>query len=265
VQKNVVIVAAAGNEGRQDNSLEFPATCAGVLSVGAVDSKKRIWPDTESNQYVSVAAPGWGVGSINVYGKYQNNISGTSQAAALTSAAVALVRAKYSNLSAREVVQRIINTTVDAGPAGRDDQTGSGIVLPPAALTKDVSKSAPNPPFERLDKWLATQGTSASGTGATAQSSTSPKRGSTSGSNSSLLLGMGIGAVVVIAAGAALFLGLRRRQSNSAASYEMSQQSGPPPSFGPGGQRSPYPQQGPYADQAPPRNQTPPPDSDRRR
>ena len=59
--------------------------------------------------------------------------------------------------------ERIIATAVDCGPPGIDDQTGAGAVLPPPALTKTVEKSAPNPPYERLDKWLASQGKQSAG------------------------------------------------------------------------------------------------------
>ena len=89
-QKNVVVVASAGNEGHAMNKPQFPASCAGVLAVGAIDNKLKIWPNTERQAYVAVASPGWGVGSIDKHGRFMNNISGTSQASALTAAAVAL-------------------------------------------------------------------------------------------------------------------------------------------------------------------------------
>jgi subtilisin family serine protease len=70
--------------------------------------------------------------------------SGTSDAAALVSGVVALVRAKYPNLSAPEVVRRITATATDKGRPGRDDEYGFGIVNPLAALTADVPSPQPS-------------------------------------------------------------------------------------------------------------------------
>jgi subtilisin family serine protease len=51
---------------------------------------------------------------------------------------VALVRSKYPNLSAAEVIHRLTATATDKGPPGRDPEYGYGIVNPVAALTADV-------------------------------------------------------------------------------------------------------------------------------
>lgn len=158
VDRDAVVVASAGNSGDTTNFAQYPANCAGVLAVGALDNKKKVWARSQRQPYVDVAAPGVRVGSLTKEGRFNYYLSGTSQAAALTSAAVALLRAKEPDLSAREAVQRIINTAVEAGPPGRDNQTGAGAVFPPAALTKTVPKNAPNPPFERLDRWRAENG-----------------------------------------------------------------------------------------------------------
>jgi hypothetical protein len=57
----------------------------------------------------------------------------------------ALVRAKYPQLSAPEVIHRLTATAIDKGPPGRDDQYGYGIVDPVAALTADVPPLTPSP------------------------------------------------------------------------------------------------------------------------
>jgi subtilisin family serine protease len=246
VRKNVVIVAAAGNEGQAMNKPQFPGSCAGVLAVGAIDNHLKVWPNTERQSYVAVASPGWGVGSIDKHGRFMNNISGTSQAAALTSAAVALVRAKYPDLSARDVVQRIINTAVDAGPPGGDDQTGAGAVLPPDALTKTIEKTAPNPPFERLDQWQASQGQQSDGKKSPVSAGKSDKNGSSSsGIIGPILLVVVLGAIIAVV----MMVVRRRRGSDGPVVREQQypnvgyppnqyagppdRSQGPPPSFGP--------------------------------
>jgi type VII secretion-associated serine protease mycosin len=238
IQKNVVIVAAAGNEGRKGNPVEFPASCAGVLAVGAIDAKPQAWSDTERQPYVAVSAPGYLVGSIDKYGRYMNDISGTSQATALTSAAVALVRAKYPNMSAREVVQRIINTTVPIGGKGHHDQTGYGAVLPSAAMTKNVDKNAPNPPFERLDAWLASHPQQSSSAAPPQRPGSSPAAAKKSTSQPGMIGVLALAVVVVGVIVVILLVRSRRSARRAPAPYpqwQPPQQGGPPSSFHQGG------------------------------
>ncbi|MFI0481876.1 S8 family serine peptidase [Actinomadura sp. 9N215] len=153
LQRDAVVIAGAGNNGEKFNEPMEPANCAGVLAVGAVDNKKRPWAGSERQRYVAVAAPGYDVNALRADGQVATDLVGTSQATALTSAVASLIRSKYPQMSAREVVQRLINTTVDAGPPGKDIITGNGIVIPHDALTAKVPKSAPNPVFAAYDKW----------------------------------------------------------------------------------------------------------------
>jgi len=55
------------------------------------------------------------------------------------------VRARYPNLDAANVVNRLINTARDLGPSGRDEQFGYGEVDPLAALRDDVTEVSVNP------------------------------------------------------------------------------------------------------------------------
>jgi len=153
IDKGSVVVASMGNEGSTSNGVLFPASCAGVLGVGAVNNHKAAWTRTQRQSYVSAAAPGVEVGILTKSGTFNPNYSGTSQAAALSSGAVAMVRSKFPQLTPRQVVQRMINTTVDAGPPGPDNMTGAGVIVPIRALSVKVAASAPNPTFARLDTW----------------------------------------------------------------------------------------------------------------
>jgi type VII secretion-associated serine protease mycosin len=260
IDKGIVIVAGTGNDGNTSNLPRLPAACAGVLAVGATNNQKLAWVKSQRQPYVSVGAPGVEVGSVGKDGKFNNTISGTSQASALAAGAVALVRSKYPKLSPREVVQRIINTTIDAGPAGPDNMTGSGAVVPIWALTKDVPKSAPNPTFDRLDRWRkenpellkAPWTTNSSAPAIGPSTKAGPKK-----SSSSLLLPLAASGVVVIGVAIGAFLLLRRRRPRNSGPMPFAQEQGgsrqgPPPSFGPG-RPGPLP---PLADGYP---QNPPP------
>ncbi|MBU6302263.1 MAG: S8 family serine peptidase [Verrucomicrobia bacterium] len=84
--RNVVIVAAAGNE--QQTVLALPAALPGVLSVGAVDAGgKQAW-FSNSGEGLTLVAPGVGIVSGYTGGRLVIG-SGTSQATALASGAVA--------------------------------------------------------------------------------------------------------------------------------------------------------------------------------
>ncbi|WP_433191017.1 S8 family serine peptidase [Actinoallomurus sp. CA-150999] len=154
IQHDVVLVASAGNDASMGVMNQEPAQCPGFLTVGAVDYKFNPWVDSQPAPYVAVAAPGVHTGSIGKTGTFFPNLSGTSNSAALASGVVALVRAKYPKMPAREVVQRIIGTARDVASPGRDDQTGYGLIRPYHALTDKVSASSPNPVYSA---WDATQ------------------------------------------------------------------------------------------------------------
>jgi subtilisin family serine protease len=77
--------------------------------------------------------------------------SGTSNSTALVAGVVALIRARYPDASADEVVTRLLATVEDLAEPGRDDATGYGMVRPYEALTATVPPDAPNPVYEGLD------------------------------------------------------------------------------------------------------------------
>ncbi|OPG09309.1 hypothetical protein B1L11_26255 [Microbispora sp. GKU 823] len=145
-----------GERRRPRHPIMFPASCPGVLAVGATDDHSRPWKSTESNEYVSVAAPGVDIPVASKSEKYSYpHSSGTSDATALVSGAAALVRAANPAMSAREVVRRLIGTALDVDTPGKDDLTGYGIVRINRAMHPDaypVPPGSPNPPYERFDQ-----------------------------------------------------------------------------------------------------------------
>jgi hypothetical protein len=161
IEHDVVVVASAGNTGDAGNASQHPANCAGVLAVGAigVSGQSFVPLDTTQRQpYVAVSAFGGKVGGVLRDGLYHTAKGGTSSAAALTSASVAILRSKYPKMSAREVVHRLVGSCLDVGPSGRDDRTGYGLIRPSRALTGDLPENAPNPVFAAYDKWKAGAG-----------------------------------------------------------------------------------------------------------
>jgi membrane-anchored mycosin MYCP len=176
--KDAVIVAAAGNDGEagcnnnptydpldpsdprdwhQVKIVSAPSWFSDyVLSVGAVDASGAPLDKSMSGPWVGVAAPGThimglspqGGGPVNAYppsrpGEKNMPFWGTSFSAAYVSGVAALVRAKFPDLSAHQVINRIVQSAHNP-PAGVDNKVGYGLVDPVAALTFNI------PPGERL-------------------------------------------------------------------------------------------------------------------
>lgn len=104
LEKDVVIVAAAGNSGT--DVYFYPASYNNVLSVAAsdIDDKKASW--STYNDKVDVIAPGTSV-YTSTNGNLYAHISGTSLSTPLVAGAAALVRAKYPNLNAVQVMEKL--------------------------------------------------------------------------------------------------------------------------------------------------------------
>ncbi len=132
LRKNVVIVAAGGNDGTATGTGPFyPASYPGVLSVGAVDSTGALAPFSDQKSHVSVTAPGVNVTSAFPGGYQQGDLSGTSYATAFVSGIVALLRSLEPQLPAQQVVARI-EATADGGTG---PGSGNGLVNPVEAIT----------------------------------------------------------------------------------------------------------------------------------
>jgi type VII secretion-associated serine protease mycosin len=142
LRRDVVVVASAGNRG---GDLSDFARQPGVISVGAVDRKGKVWENSSHGHQLAVSAPGvdviMSVNSGNGYGVGD----GTSAATAITAGVVALIRARFPDLNAANVVNRLIKTTTDKGEKGRDSFYGFGVIDPVRALTANIPPVDVNP------------------------------------------------------------------------------------------------------------------------
>lgn len=145
-QKDVVIVAAAGNRAGGSVQVGAPATMPGVLAVGGLDAKGAASRESSSEGIsIGIAAPAENLVGALPGGLYASKWSGTSGAAPLVSGVAALIRAKYPDLTAPQVINRIIMTARDAGIPGKDTIYGHGILDADAAVNADLAV-----PEERL-------------------------------------------------------------------------------------------------------------------
>ena len=152
-QHNVVVVASAGNSedlaGADDGSApySFPANYPGVLGVAAVNSSGQVASFSSQNLSVQVAAPGDRVPAQGRDGNYWY-VSGTSPACALTAGVVALIKAKYPQLTDSQVITAITSSTTPSSrpPGGYNEQIGFGVVNAADALTAAGRLASAAPP-----------------------------------------------------------------------------------------------------------------------
>ncbi|GAB4059566.1 type VII secretion-associated serine protease mycosin [Catellatospora paridis] len=138
--KDVVVVACVGNVSTGGpTEIWYPAREPGVLAVTAIapGTQHQLWQGSLTGEQAVLAAPGTDLVGARPGGYWK--VQGTSFAAPLVSATAALVRSRWPDMPAAEVVQRLITTAQDLGPAGRDDEYGYGLVDPVAALTAEVT------------------------------------------------------------------------------------------------------------------------------
>lgn len=147
---DVVVVACTGNapaQGREPGDrVWYPAREPGVLAVGGVEWTERgplHWPRSLSGRETVLAAPA--VLTAGAPGGGSRQVQGTSFSAALVTATAALIRARWPDASAGEVVHRLVATAQDLGDPGRDAWYGYGVVDPVAALTTTSVRLPANP------------------------------------------------------------------------------------------------------------------------
>lgn len=102
--KNALVVAACGNSNNNKNM--YPAAYNNVLSCAATDSLDQKSSISSYGNKVDIAAPGAWVYSTWISNSYSAS-SGTSFSAPCVSAAAALVKSKFPNLSALQIAEQL--------------------------------------------------------------------------------------------------------------------------------------------------------------
>jgi len=133
VNRNILVVCAAGNEGdgkESTDELGYPGCYNEVISVGAVNLDQESSEFTNSNNQVDLVAPGEKVISTYLNGTYAS-LSGTSMATPHVSGALALLKvisnaAFERNLTVPELYSQLIKRTVPLGNSPKIE--GNGLV-----------------------------------------------------------------------------------------------------------------------------------------
>ncbi|SFU03067.1 S8 family serine peptidase [Arthrobacter sp. ov118] len=155
-QKDVVIVAAAGNRVGGNIQVGAPATIPGVLTVAGLDRGGKASIDSSSQGIsIGVAAPAEDLAGGMPAGGYAE-WAGTSGATPIVAGVAALIRSKWPEMSASQVINRIVSTAKDAGAPGKDPLYGFGVLNAEAALKADVAETKVNP-LGSISDWIRVQ------------------------------------------------------------------------------------------------------------
>lgn len=131
----IVVVAAAGNNGPDRNSVTIPGQCKTIITVGSIDdynkSSKTIkegysgrGPTESCVIKPEILAPGTAIKSCSSRGKGYEIKSGTSMSAPIISGASALLLQKYPEMTPAQVKLRFYERAVRLKEAGERDSWG---------------------------------------------------------------------------------------------------------------------------------------------
>lgn len=109
-EKGVLLVASAGNDGAYGNTVYYPASFDNVISVGSTSSNGHRASHSQRNDYVNLMAPGENIYSVSLSG--YSTFKGTSFAAPQVSAAAALVKSLYPDIS-NDILMKLLYTSAD--------------------------------------------------------------------------------------------------------------------------------------------------------
>ncbi len=122
--KNVLVVAATGNEGSRVN---YPASFPYVLAVGAVNQQQKPLAYANVGPEMDVVAPGIRILTTAPGGGY-TEVEGTSMAAPQVAGLAALVWKQHPQWTPEQVKSHIRSTARDLDKPGWDLKTGHGLI-----------------------------------------------------------------------------------------------------------------------------------------
>ena len=145
--KDVVVIACTGNASASNSNtggVWYPAREPGVVAVAGMERDgSTLWSGSITGRETVLAAPATDLVGARPEGYWK--VQGTSFAAPMVSGTAALIRSRWPDMPAADVINRLIKTAQDRGAPGRDEEFGFGLLNPTAALTADVGPVPSNP------------------------------------------------------------------------------------------------------------------------
>ncbi len=258
VQRDVVLVGGAGND--PGFPVSYPAAAPGVVAVSGINEQGDLWAKSTTGPQVTLAAPAENIMHAGLKQGYVVG-DGTSDATAFVSAVAALVRSKYPDLSAGQVINRMIKSAVQQKGQGSfpNDKYGYGIVSPAGALAANPAvDNGPkeNPLLKRAEPNYGDTSAPSSGASnsskapsAGAGNSTAPQASGDADSkksNTGMLIAVGGGVLALIVIVVIVVLVRRSKNGNNGGGPGgLGGPGGPGAPGGPGGPGYGYQQQAP--------------------
>ena len=226
--KGKLLIAAVGNAADiAKNYIGYPAKYPGVVGVSAINENGEVAKFSQDGAYVDLASPGvdvptWCDKTLKSYCAQSN---GTSQAAAITSGAAALIWSAHPKWTANQVLRVMIDTAGRDWPKNTPSRyLGYGTIRPAQVLLKgkgDPGAADIDPVSNKKTPGLTTGSTASPSASASTSShaSNSTSGGQTSAAastsdssgNTTLWVALGAAAVVVVLGGGAFAVVRSRR------------------------------------------------------
>ncbi|MER0483012.1 S8 family serine peptidase [Streptomyces sp. Edi2] len=220
LKKDVLLVAGSGNDG--SSKPLYPAAAPGVLAVGAVGKDGKVLSRSSYGPHIRLIAPGEDIYSAGTSKKYRQ-ATGTSDSTAYVSAAAALVRSKYPDLTAGQVANRLTKTAITpdgkTGISSPDPKYGYGVIRPYRALSENVPVGSKNGPLIMPKDTEPSAGAGADAPGGSPSASSGAEK--SSGVTPLAIVGIAVGVFVVLGIVIGVIVASKKRRN------------GPPPG-GPG-------------------------------
>jgi subtilisin len=124
-EHDVLVIAAAGNNGPYEDSVDWPAHNPSVVAVGALASDGTV-AEFSSRGGIELVAPGENIESTFREGSYAI-LSGTSMAAPHVAGLAARIWKGESEHPAQAVRELLHDMAQDIGPVGKDSVSGWGV------------------------------------------------------------------------------------------------------------------------------------------
>lgn len=126
LSKNIVVVAAAGNEAMDAKNF-YPSQKKEILVVSSVNSNDDISSFSNYGDSIDLCAPGEGIYS-SVPGNKYTSLDGTSMAAPFVAAVSAMIKLDDKNRNTNEIEKILKSYTDDLGIPGSDKAFGEGLI-----------------------------------------------------------------------------------------------------------------------------------------
>ncbi|MGW0734188.1 S8 family serine peptidase [Streptomyces sp. NPDC002851] len=221
--KGKLVIAGTGDNAKEGNKRQFPASQRLVAGVASVDRKGNVGQTSQHGDYVDLAAPGVDIPRwCDATFKRYCNGGGASAATAIASASAALVWSAHPDWSANQVLRVLFQTAGRTWKDGtRSSYLGHGVVRPVVNIvhgkgnpgTADINPLTDKDPAESKSPSPTNSASPQQPKGKAKDDAATTEASDKADGNSQLGLILGIAAAVAALAAGAFALARKRRNA----------------------------------------------------